>query len=714
MSRLDVNRSHSILIPLITAVFFIFFCYPQDAFPGPERDPGRAGPITFDRPAQDGKTVLAQAAIAEPRRTYESSFERYLAGKAPGIEHFGYVLFRSDPSTFQPSDNIPVNPDYVLGPGDELRISLWGKLNADYSAVVDRDGKVNLPEAGILFLNGLTFSEAREFLERELARYYLPSEVKMNVSIGALRSIRVYVVGNAERPGSYVLSSMSTVLNALFAAGGPTKTGSMRKIELKRNGATVASLDLYDLLLRGDKSTDLRLLPEDVVFIPPAGPLAAVAGEVRSPAIYELKNESSAEELFALAGGLNETAIKGRLRIDRVMENTREAVLEADLSASDAADIRVQPGDLVTVFPVIADRKMARLEGAVERGGEFGIGSGLRVRDLIALAGGPRYYAYTEEAELTRITPEQSGPVTSKILIKLDKALAGDPEHNIELQENDYLFVRSVPEWELYRTVRISGQVRFPGTYTIKKGESASSLIERAGGFTDKAYLRGAVFRREAVRELQQAQLDEALDRLEREILAQSASGIGSALDEEAARLEEAALSNRLGVLAKMKAAKARGRISIRLDALDEFKGSESDLVLEEGDHLHIPARAAQVQVIGAVYNQTAFVHKAGFRVKDYLKKAGGLTKSADSDSMYILKVDGTAVSSNSASFIMGWDRETRKWTGGGLISAALEPGDTIVVPEKVEKTAFLRDFKDITQILYQIAVTAGVLIVAF
>lgn len=682
-----MNRFQSIALSLIAAFFLLIFSYPQPALSEPGTGSGQS---------------------------YGTSFERYLAGKTPGLKHFGYSLFRSEPYAFLPSDNIPMNPDYVLGPGDELRISLWGKLSADYSVIVDRDGKVNLPQAGIVFLNGMTFSEARESLKKELARYYLPSEVKMDVSIGALRSIRVYVVGNAERPGSYSISSMSTVINALFAAGGPSGSGSMRKIELKRNGATIAALDLYDFLLKGDKSSDLRLLPEDVVFIPPAGPLAAVAGEVRSPAIYELKDESSARDLFSLAGGLNEIAIRGRLRIDRVMESTRESVVEADLSASDPAAIRVQPGDLLTVYPIITDKKIVRLEGAVERGGEFGIGPGLTVRDLIALAGGPRYYAYTEEAELTRIVPEQSGPVTSKMLIKLGKALEGDPEHNIELQKNDYLFVRAVPEWELYRTVKISGEVRFPGTYTIKKGETASSLLERAGGLTEKAYLRGAVFTRSSVRELQQAQLDEAVDRLEREILAQSASGIGAALDEEAARLEEAALSNRMAILAKMKAAKARGRISIRLENMDEFRGSESDLVLEEGDAIHIPERAAHIQVIGAVYNQTAFVHRADFSVKDYLKKSGGLTKNADGDGMYILKVDGTAVSRNGAGSLIGWDRETKRWTGGGLMSAGLEPGDTIVVPEKVEKTAFLRDFKDITQILYQIAVTAGVLIVAF
>lgn len=255
----------------------------------------------------------------------------------------------------------------------------------------------------------------------------------------------------------------------------------MRHIELRRGNKTISTLDLYDLLLKGDRSADVRLASEDVIFIPPAGPLAAISGEVRSPAVYELKGASTAKDLIELSGGLNETALKGRLQIDRVSDSKREVVLETDLSVLDPADIKVQPGDLLNVYPVIADRRVVRLSGAVERGGEFGIGSGLDVRGLVMLSGGPKYFAYTDEAELTRVTPEPTGPVTKKVLINLKKALEGDREHNIALMENDYLFVRAVPEWELYRTVNVTGEVRFPGAYTIKKGRDAL-VVDRARG----------------------------------------------------------------------------------------------------------------------------------------------------------------------------------------------------------------------------------------
>jgi len=486
----------------------------------------------------------------------------------------------------------------------------------------------------------------------------------------------------------------------------------MRHIELRRGNKTISTLDLYDLLLKGDRSADVRLASEDVIFIPPAGPLAAISGEVRSPAVYELKGASTAKDLIELSGGLNETALKGRLQIDRVSDSKREVVLETDLSVLDPADIKVQPGDLLNVYPVIADRRVVRLSGAVERGGEFGIGSGLDVRGLVMLSGGPKYFAYTDEAELTRVTPEPTGPVTKKVLINLKKALEGDREHNIALMENDYLFVRAVPEWELYRTVNVTGEVRFPGTYTIRKGETLSSLIERAGGYAPKAYLRGASFTRTSVRDLQQRQLSEAIDRLEHEILSRSAYGIETAMNEDTAKLEQGALQSRMALIGKMRAVRAQGRISIRLSSIEELKKSESDIVLEEGDAIHIPETPSQVQVLGAVYNQTAFVYRRDFKVKDYLGKAGGLKKDADEDEMYILKVDGIAVGSGSGSWT-GWDNESSGW-GGSMRSARVEPGDTIVVPEKVERTVWMREAKDLTQILYQIAVTAGVLIVAF
>lgn len=661
----------------------------------------------------EASPIESEAAPEEPITPFEAYV--YALTGLTDIKKFGYEFFNAPPSTFAPADNIPVTQDYLLGPGDEIKISIWGKLNSDFTGEIDREGMVNVPEIGVVRLSGLSFSEASAALQRELARYYRPSEVKMSVSMGRLRSVRVFVVGKARRPGSYTLSSLSTVINAVFSAGGPGSVGSMRDIQLKRKGAETLHIDLYEFLLKGDRVSDARVMPEDVIYIPPSGPSAAIYGTVRVPAIYEIKEGTTLKELIEMAGGLDETAFSGRVQIDRIVDNRREAVFESSLEDPKAMGMAVQSGDLVRVFQVVQDRHVARLMGAVQQEGEYGIGKSLTVKELINLAGGLKTYAYTKEAELTRVTPTQSGPETVKITIDLQKAIDGDPANNIEVRENDFLLVRAIPEWDLYKTVNVAGEVRFPGVYTIKKGETISSLIGRAGGFTDKAYLKGAVFTRVSVKKIQQMQLDESIRRLEMEMFSQSAQSIEAALNPAEAVQQQAAAEQKKALIAKMKAAKAKGRVSVTLTALDKFKGSPSDLALEDGDEFQIPEVPSEVQVMGSVYNQTAFVYSRRLGVSDYLKKAGGLTKNADEDELYVLKVDGTAVSRREgSSWGFHWDTEANRWVGGGFMSSSLDPGDTIVVPEKIEKIAWLREVKDMTQILYQIAVTAGVLIVAF
>ncbi|WDT75429.1 MAG: SLBB domain-containing protein [Candidatus Manganitrophus sp.] len=653
----------------------------------------------------------APAKRERPQTTDEelSAFEKYIQERNAGtistaISQFGYDLFQQSPDTFAPVDAVPIGPDYLLGPEDEIKISVWGKVNADYSSAIDRDGTINIPQIGIVHLAGLTFAEGKTFLEKEFSRYYKASEVKMNVSLGRLRSIRIFVVGKAQRPGSFTLSSLSTLINALFASGGPSKAGTMRNIQVKRNGTTLVHFDLYDFLLKGDKTQDIRLMPEDVIFIPPVGPLVGIAGDVKSPAIYELKEETRLEELIDMSGGFNDIAFKSRIQIDRIVDHNQQKVLEVGSDEIQEKRVQVQPGDLVKVFSVVQDQRMVRLSGAVQREGEYGISAGMTVKDLIALAGGLKYYAYAKEAELTRVTPTPEGPKTEKLLVALGRVLDGEGGADVALKENDYLFVRAVPEWELHRTVMIQGEVRFPGAYTIEKGETLSSLIERAGGFRENAYLKGAVFTRESVRELQQRQLNDSIDRLEQQILSQSAESIEASLTPEGALQQKASMEQRRLLIAKMRAAKAKGRISIVLAPLEKFKGSPSDIPLEEGDILFVPEKPRQVQVIGAVYNSTAFIYDSKATVASYIKKAGGMTENANDGQAYLLKVDGTAISKEQAGGFFG----------GGFTSSTLDPGDTVVIPERTERIYWLREVKDMTQILYQIAVTAGVLIVAF
>jgi polysaccharide export outer membrane protein len=622
------------------------------------------------------------------------------------VKQFGYDLFVQPPSTFAPVDQVPVGPDYVLGPGDELRITLWGRIEGQWSVVVDRDGKISLPKVGVLSVAGLSFKELKELVSKELSKYYIGFE--MNVSMGMLRTIRVYVVGNAEKPGAYTISSLSSMINALFDAGGPSKTGTMRDVQLKRNGQTVVHFDLYDFLLKGDKTNDARLMPEDVIFIPPIGPVTAIVGNVNSPAIYELKGEKKISQLIEMAGGLNTIAFSRRMQVERIRDNNLQVVFEADLSNVDDKDIPLQPGDVVKIFAIVPDKRIIRVSGAVQREGEYGFRPGFTVRDLIALAGGLKYYAYGKEAELTRIHVTDKGPETEKILFNLEKALSGEPENNLSLKEDDYLFVRTIPDWNLYQTVTISGEVNFPGTYTIKRGEKLSSVIERAGGFTDKAYLRGAIFTRESVRELQQIQLGQMVDRLEKELLSASTSATSTSLSADEAKIKEIELSQSRELVAKLRDVRASGRMTMRIDQPELLKKTLYDVELEGGDTLSIPTNPQIVQVLGSVFNQTAFVYDKDKDYSDYVDLAGGYTEYADEDNVYILKVDGTAMRPSGSFLSISWNKDSHRWDFG---SKTLESGDTIVVPEKLERIAWLREIKDLTQILYQVAVATAVVV---
>jgi len=624
-----------------------------------------------------------------------------------GVLQFGYDLFRQAPSTFAPVDKALVGPDYVIGPGDEIIITVWGSIEGRWDVIVDRDGTIAIPKVGIIGVARLTFKELKEVLYKELSRYYTGFE--MNVAMGQLRSIKVYVVGNVEKPGTYTVSALSTLINALFEAGGPSKTGTMRDIQLKRNGETLVRFDLYDFLLKGDKTKDLRLMSEDVIFIPPIGPVAAIAGSVNNPAIYELKGERTILDLIEMAGGLNAVGYKGRVQVERIMDSTRQVVFESDLDEIKGSTMILHSGDVVKIFQVVQDKRLVKLFGAVQKEGEYGFKPGMTIRDLITMAGGLKYYAYTRGAELTRVHVTDAGPKTEKILANLDRALAGTPEDNIELKENDYLFIRAVPEWQLYRTVTLTGEVKFPGAYTIKKGETISALIERAGGFTDRAFIKGAVFTRKSVRGLQQKQINEMVERLEREVLAAGASVAATAISAEEAKIRAEESEWQRKFIEKLRTVRATGRMSVKVDQPEILRNTPYDIELEDGDSLVIPADPKTVQVLGAVYNQTTFVYDSDKSLTDYIDLAGGYTERAAKKRTYILKADGTALRAKGGLLGVSWSNN--RWQFGG---PPLEPGDTIVIPEELERIAWMREIKDITQILYQIAVTAGVLIVAF
>ena len=296
---------------------------------------------------------------------------------------YGVNLFRNLPSTFAPLNLVPVTPDYVVGPGDELLIQMWGQVTLNGRFLVDRSGSIFVPQVGSIHVAGIKFEQMHDFLKSQVSRVF--RNFDLNVNLGQLRSIQVFVVGQAHRPGSYTISSLSTLTNALFATGGPTPQGSLRHIQLKRGGKVVVDFDLYDLLQRGDKSKDEQLLPGDVIYIPPVGLQVAVAGSVNAPAIYELKShgDTTVGEVLELAAGLTKVATGQRVRLERVDERRRRSMIEITLDAQGRATV-MQDGDLLELNAVVSQYKDAvTLRGNVANPGRYTWKPGMRVRDLL-------------------------------------------------------------------------------------------------------------------------------------------------------------------------------------------------------------------------------------------------------------------------------------------------------------------------------------------
>ena len=725
------------------------------------------------------------------------------------LKQFGYDFFKNSLATGIPSENFPVGADYVIGPGDAIRIDMWGATNARFDLEVDRNGEITIPRIGALKVWGLTYGQAREAVNRAFSRYY--KDYELNVTLGKLRSIQVFVVGAVEVPGTYTISSVGTVINALTLAGGPSKNGSLRSIKIQRVGSKPQEVDLYQMFFSGDRSSDVRLENGDTIFVDVIGPVAAVAGEVRRPAIYELKGTTSLSQLLEMAGGVTPEGDISRIQVERFAENEGRVVQDVDARQNGRellAKMLMQDRDMVKVFPVFkALRQVVTLQGNVVRPGEYQFRKGMRladlvtgfeallpdswlssvqvtrlalpdyhreqfsvnlakalagdqhenillqeqdtitvspradaeekhlvaisgvvlnpgsfeyyenmrVRDLVTQAGSLKRNAFMDNAELTRIVVEKGAARSQGFMIDLKKALAGDPEHNLLLQPSDSLIIRAIPDWleATDRFVTLKGEVVFPGTYSITKGERLSSVIARAGGFTAKAYLRGAKFTRVSVREDQQKRMDEVIARSQQDILRKQGELASLAASKEELEATRASLDGLMKSLEKLKQTRAEGRVVMRLAALEEFRHSSYDIVLRGWDVLDLPQRPDVINVMGQVYSPTTLIHMPGEKLNYYLKKAGGATRDAEMDEMYIIKADGSVESRQQSSAGLRWDQDSRRWTFGGFMSGALDPGDTLVVPQQLERIAWMREIKDITTILSQVAITAGVVIAA-
>jgi len=723
--------------------------------------------------------------------TYLSKFviDARILGQEPigveALEPFGYDIFEPRVGAMQSPASGPVPQDYVLGPGDTVRVQLFGNVNGIYEFEVSRDGVLNLPEIGPVTVAGIPFSEFRQDLHERVREMLIGTQV--SVTMGQLRTIRVFVLGDVKQPGSYVVSGLATMSSALYQGGGISKIGTLRDVQLKRNGRVASRLDLYELLLNGDTSSDMRLQPGDVIFVPPIGNTVRVAGAVKRPAIYETKGQTSVAAIIRIAGGLTADAYAGGVQLERidgdrktvavdlsddadanllvrsgdtvlvpeVLPDLQETVVlsghvyrpgnyewrsgmrltdlirstdelkpgvdtgyvlirrerergqpiqavSANLAAAlqapaSAANVKLEASDTVHVFslalgrqrvvePLIEELRLqstvdspameVEVSGSVRAPGRYPLEPGMRVSDLIRAGGNLSEAAHAYEAELTRYSANvNAAREISVVNVNLDAIREGDTSADLVLREHDYLIINRVPEWDTMWTVSLQGEVRFPGEYRVRRGETLAEVLQRAGGLTDKAFPEGAIFLRESLRKKESEQIEMLARRLEADLatlsLQSAAEGGTQTLDTGTALLEQ------------LRNTEAVGRLVIDLD-------SQSGIELSDGDELLIPPHTQMVSVLGETQRNTSHLYDESLSRDDYINLSGGLTLRADERRIYVVRASGAVVTSRRS-----------KWLGrGGRVD--IRPGDTIVVPLDADKMRPMTFWTNVTQILYQ------------
>ncbi len=657
---------------------------------------------------------------------------------------FGADFFHLDGNLFSPTTYGPVPQDYLIGVGDQIVVDVWGEVEFRLERYVDRDGSIILPKGGRISCVNRTLAEVEQRVREALSRSYSGIDPRgdkgdtfVRVSLGNLRAIRVFVVGEARRPGAYELSSVATVLTALYAAGGPGDAGSLRDIRLVRGSETVAVLDLYDYLLSGRRQDDAILREGDTVFIPPRGATVQILGAVRRPMRYELRDGETVRDLIRYAGGLTADAVTGLVHVERIIPPERRRPnapdreqIDWDLTAKRKYHLR--DGDVVRVDR-IPDRleNWVRVEGNVKRPGRYAWREGMTLADLVGLAGGPWDDTLFERALLDRIDPDGTYRARE---VPLGDILAGKAAAP-ELQPRDVLRVLS--RWDVQDRfqVGISGAVRRPGRFQWRAGMTLRDLILKAGGLAESAdLLHAEVSRlsREAVTDRDTAVPPErTIDLIEVELGEDWLTDTGrfelQPHDQVAIRKlpwwqlprtvvvqgevmypgvytlqgPDERLSSVIARAGGLKptayvpgARLVRGKDDVGNVALDmgralEKPGSTDDIFLEDGDRIIVPPVPYTVKVTGAVGFPTSIVWRKGLSLGDYVTRAGGWADQADKWKTHVVYPNGMSKPIR------------RIWNDPEVL-----PGSTIVVPVKrpQEGTTKLETMKEIASILASVA----------
>jgi protein involved in polysaccharide export with SLBB domain len=693
--------------------------------------------------------------------------------------------------------DVPLGPDYVVGPGDTLAINLWGGVSQSMTRVIDRDGYIFLPEAGSLETAGLRLERAQSLIEDALKQQFRNAQVSVTVS--RPRSVRVYVVGDVQRPGGYDISSLATPVSALYAAGGPTAVGSLRTLRHYREKQLVEDVDLYDFLLHGIRNGSARFESGDTLLVPPAGPQIAVFGAVRRPAIYELKaGESTLQSIINEAGGFTAAASLGHITIERIDANRQRETVTLNIASADSPDadrnaiasfgvrdgdrIRVEPvlpysqsaiyleghvvrpgrqpfsdgmrlsdvlhsyrdmlpepaahGEIVRLFPpdlhaetidfnvpdvlignanvylqpfdtirvfgrYEIDAPKVTIGGEVLRPGSYPMSKGMTAAQLVRMAGGFKRDALLDSADLTSYSATNGDKIVGSLAtVQIGVAVAGtSTQADVVLKPGDILTVHQMTGWnDIGQSVKIQGEVRFPGSYGFQEGETLSSILKRAGGFLPTAYPMGAVLVREQVRDVEQKSREELIRQIE--ISSAAARLSPNAAGSNAGATLQLIKAQQDEVIADLKSHPPAGRLVIRISAdIDSWANTPADIELRRGDELTIPKRPGFVLVTGQVYNANALTYTPGKTAAWYLSRAGGANATADRKDIFIIRANGS---------VLG--RRSEGWFTGDVLSSKLNPGDVVVVPQKIiGASVFWRNLLSAGQIAASIGITAAV-----
>jgi len=721
------------------------------------------------------------------------------------LKRFGSEMFvdrglssmaRGSANTDTPLD-VPLGPDYVVGQGDTLTINMWGGMTQSMMRVIGRDGQILLPEAGSLQVAGLPLQRAGDMIEGALKQQY--RNVQVSVTVSRLRSVRVYVVGDVQRPGGYDISSLATPLSAFYSAGGPTAVGSLRVVRHYRGQKLIEDVDLYDFLLHGVQKGSARFESGDTLQVPPAGPQVAVSGAVKRPAIYELKpGESTLASVLDDAGGVTAAASLSHITIERIDVNRqRETVTlktaggqdqQADRAAIDRfavsdgdriyiapilpyseraiylqghvvrpgrlpytdgmkvsdvlrsyqdmlpepsahgeivrlsppdlhaetiafnvpevlignANLPLQPFDTIRIFGRYeVDSPKATIHGEVLRPGTYPLSKGMTAAQLVRMAGGFKRDALLNSADLTSYLIEGGNRVDGQLAtIQIGAAVDGtEANADVLLKPGDILTIHQITGWnEIGQSVTIKGQVKFPGSYGFQEGERLSSVLRRAGGMRDTAYPEGAVLVREQVREVEENSRQELIRQIEtNSAAARLGPAVGTGDTGGTLRLIQ---SQQEQAVAQLKSHPPTGRMVIHISAdINSWANTPADPELRQGDVLTVPKRPGFVLVTGQVYNATALTFAPGKKASWYLSHAGGTNSTADRKEIFIIRANGSVVG-----------RHSGGWFDPDVLSTMLNPGDVIVVPQKIIGASLLwRNLLTTAQLASSIAITAGI-----